>query len=160
MQIRRARPDDFLKVQSLLTQLMPGRPHNQHAMWDALAGYPGYGAWVAEIGDALAGFLDLFVFPDVAHGAPIAIINNLRVREPFRRRGLGKRLLHAAVDHSSRDQAVEVHVWTDFDNARAIQLYKGVGFAERALLRELDTSRLDDSTPRSSEAGASPASDL
>ena len=63
MQIRRARPDDFLKVQSLLTQLMPGRPHNQHAMWDALAGYPGYGAWVAEIGDAPAGFLDLFVFP-------------------------------------------------------------------------------------------------
>ncbi len=160
MRIRHIRPDDFLKVQSLLTQLMPGRPHGQQAMWDALGGYSGHRAWVAEIDDVVAGFLDLFVFPDVAHGAPIAIINNLRVREPFRRRGLGKRLLHAAVDHSSRDQAVEVHVWTDFDNARAIQLYKGVGFAERALLRELDTSRLDDSTPRSSEAGASPASDL
>lgn len=148
MQIRRARPDDFLKVQSLLTQLMPGRPHGQQAMWDTLAVYPGYGAWVAEIGDALAGFLDLFVFPDVAHGAPIAIINNLIVGEPFRRRGLGKGLLHAAVDQSSREQAVEVHAWTDFDNARAIQLYKSVGFAERALLLELDTSRLDDSAPR------------
>jgi ribosomal protein S18 acetylase RimI-like enzyme len=79
---------------------------------------------------------------------PIAIINNLIVGEPFRRRGLGKRLLHAAVDQSSREQAIEVHVWTDFDNARAIQLYKSIGFAERALLLELDTSRLDDSAPR------------
>jgi hypothetical protein len=52
------------------------------------------------------------------------------------------------VDQSSREQAVEVHVWTDFDNARAIQLYKSVGFAERALLLELDTSRLDDSALR------------
>jgi len=117
-------------------------------MWDALRGYPGYRAWVAEIDDALAGFLDLFVFPDVAHGALIAIINTLIVGEPFRERGLGKRLLHAAVDHSSREKAAEVHVWTEFDNARAIQLYKSVGFAERALLLELDTSRLDDSATR------------
>ncbi|HLQ64107.1 MAG TPA: GNAT family N-acetyltransferase, partial [bacterium] len=73
---------------------------------------------------------------------------DLIVGEPFRRRGLGKDLLHAAVDQSSREQAVEVHAWTDFDNARAIQLYKSVGFAERALLLELDTSRLDDSAPR------------
>jgi hypothetical protein len=43
---------------------MPGRPDGQQAMWDALAVYPCYGAWVAEIGDALAGFLDLFVFPE------------------------------------------------------------------------------------------------
>ncbi len=63
---------------------------------------------------------------------------------PFADAGLGKRLLHAAVDHSSREKAAEVHVWTEFDNARAIQLYKSVGFAERALLLELDTSRLDD----------------
>jgi GNAT superfamily N-acetyltransferase len=148
MRIRRARPDDFLKVQSLLTQLMPGLPRGQEAMWDALGDYPGSGAWVAAIDDALAGFLDLFLFPDVAHGARIAIINNLIVGEPFRRRGLGTRLLHAAVDHSSREQAIEVHVWTDFDNAPAIQLYKSVGFAERALLLELDTSRLHDSAPR------------
>jgi len=87
-------------------------------MWDALGGYSGHRAWVAEIDDVVAGFLDLFVFPDVAHGAPIAIINNLIVGEPFRRRGLGKGLLHAAVDQSSREQAVEVHAWTDFDNAR------------------------------------------
>ncbi|HEX9532114.1 MAG TPA: GNAT family N-acetyltransferase, partial [bacterium] len=107
MRIRHIRPDDFLKVQSLLTQLMPGRPHGQQAMWDALGGYSGHRAWVAEIDDVVAGFLDLFVFPDVAHGAPIAIINNLIVGEPFRRRGLGKRLLHAALDQSSREQAVE-----------------------------------------------------
>ena len=160
MQIRRTRPDDFPKVQSLLTQLMHGLPQGQQAMWDALRGYPGYSAWVAEIDEALAGFLDLFVFPDVAHGAPIAIINNLIVGEPFRRRGLGKRLLQAAVDHSRRERAAEVHVWTDFTNARAIQLYKSVGFAERAVLLELDTSRLGNLAHENRRAGESPAPDL
>ncbi len=145
MKIRRTRTDDFLKVQTLLTQLMPALAQGRQAMWNELGGYPGYGAWVAEINDTLAGFLDLFVFPDVAHGAPIAVINNLIVGESFRGRGLGKHLLHAAVDHSIRERAAEVHVWTDFHNARAIQLYKSIGFAEKALLLELNTTRLDDS---------------
>ncbi len=161
MQIRRTRPDDFLKVQTLLTQLMPGPPQGRQAMWDELGSYPDYGAWVAEVDDTLAGFLDMFVFPDVAHGAPIAIINNLIVGESFRGRGLGMRLLHAAVDHCSRKRAAEVHVWTDFDNTRAIRLYQSVGFAERALLLELDPSRLDNSPHESSGAGeSSPAPDL
>jgi hypothetical protein len=35
MLIRRTRPNDFLKVQSLLAQLMPGLPNGQRAMWES-----------------------------------------------------------------------------------------------------------------------------
>jgi ribosomal protein S18 acetylase RimI-like enzyme len=137
MQIRRIRPDDFSAVKALLTHLMPGLPHRRRAMWDALRDHPGHGAWVAEVDDIVAGYLDQFIFPDLAHGERIAVISNLIVGEPFRGRGLGKRLLREAVEHSRRERAVEVHVWTEFDNMRAIRLYKDARFAERALLLEL-----------------------
>lgn len=147
MQVRHARQDDFSAIQTLLNQLMPGEPHGRRAMWKALEHHPAYAAWVADVDGVLAGFIDVFVFPDVAHGAPISVINNLVVGEPFRRRGLATRLLQAAVDHSRQAQAVEVHVWTDFSNERAIRLYKQVGFVERSLLLELETAARKEHNP-------------
>lgn len=138
MRIRRARSDDFPAIQMLLNQLMPGLEHRRQAMWSMLMAHQDYAAWIAEVEDTPAGFLDLVVFPDAAHGENIGIVSNLIVDERFRGAGLGEALLREAVAHSRRERAVEVHVWTDFDNTRAIGLYKKVGFVERALLLELE----------------------
>ena len=43
----------------------------------------------------------------------------------------------APYQHWAQQGGLELHVWTDFDNAPAIGLYKGVGFMQRALLLEL-----------------------
>lgn len=141
MRIKRTRSDDFPVIHELLNQLMPGQEDRRQAMWRMLMAHQGYAAWIAEVDDAPAGFVDLFVFPDAAHGEHIGIVSNLIVDERFRGAGLGEALLGEAVDHARRERAVEVHVWTDFDNTRAIGLYKKAGFVERALLLELQVGR-------------------
>lgn len=135
MRIRRALSDDFPVIHELLNQLMRGLEHRRLAMWSMLMAHQGYAAWIAEVDDTPAGFVDLFVFPDVAHGENIGIVSNLIVDERFRGAGLSETLLGEAVEHARREQAMEVHVWIDFDNTRAIGLCKKVGFIERALLQ-------------------------
>ena len=139
MGVRRAVEGDLATIHPLLEQLMPAELERRQAAWtDALAD-KGYAAWVAEVDGEPGGFIDLFLFPDVAHGGTIGVINNLVVDERFRGRGLGGSLLRAAIQHCAQRGGSELHVWTAFDNAPAIGLYKGLGFKERALLLELET---------------------
>lgn len=138
MSVRRAIESDFVSIHSLLEQLMPGEADHRQAIWRDALRDEGYYAWVAEVDRKPVGFVDLFVIPDVAHGRNIGLINNLVIDDRFRGRGLGESLLREAIEHCRRRDAVEVHVWTEFDNARAIGLYKKLGFADRALLLELE----------------------
>lgn len=84
------------------------------------------------------GFLDLYVFPDTAHGNNVGLVNNLVIDERFRGRGLGEGLLGEAIEHCRRGDVAELHVWTGADNIAAIGLYRKAGFAERAVLMELE----------------------
>ncbi len=134
--IRRARASDLEAMQAVLEQLMNAQIEQRELMWKEGLNHPGYVAWVAEVDTALVGFVDLFVFPDVAHGFKIGLISNLVVDQNHQGRGLGERLLSEAIRHSKQQGARELHVWTSFDNKRAIGLYRKVGFADRALLLE------------------------
>ena len=137
MGVRRAAEGDLDIVHPLLEQLMPAELERRHAAWTKALADEGYAAWIAEVDGEPGGFIDLYFFPDVAHGGTIGLINNLVVDERFRGRGLGGSLLQAAIQHCAQRGGLELHVWTDFDNAPAIGVYKGVGFKERALLLEL-----------------------
>ncbi len=136
MAIRRAVEGDFEAIHRLLDQLMPAERDRRHTWSEALE-RAGYAAWVAEEGGRPAGFIDLFVFPDVAHGGAIGLVNNLVVDAGFRGRGLGESLLREVVHHCKQQRVAELHVWTDRDNTPAIGLYKRLGFADRAVLLEL-----------------------
>jgi GNAT superfamily N-acetyltransferase len=136
--IRRACLNDLEAMQPVLEQLMNAKIEQRDLMWTESLNHPGYVAWVAEVDNALVGFVDLFVFPDVAHGFKIGLISNLVVDQSYQGRGLGERLLSEAIRHSKQQGVRELHVWTSFDNKRAIGLYRKVGFADRALLLEAE----------------------
>ncbi len=138
MDIRRAREGDLEPIHPILEELMHTQVEHRSLMWRESLNHQGYAAWVAEVNGALAGFIDLVVFPDVAHGCRISIISNLVVRHEFRRHGLGERLLREAIRHCKQQGASELHVWTGFDNTPAIGLYRRVGFTDRALLLEAE----------------------
>lgn len=138
MDIRRARASDLEVMQPLLDQLMRAPIDQRHAIWRDSLAHPGYTAWVAEANSALVGFIDLLVFPDVAHGCKVGVINNLVVDERFRGQGIGERLIREVMHYSKQRDAKELHVWTGFDNTRAIEFYRRVGFADRALLLEAE----------------------
>ena len=136
MRIRRAVEHDLEAVHRLLDQLMPAALERRRAVWRDTLAQDAYAAWIAEIDDRAAGFVDLYLFPDIGHGRAIGLVNNLIVDERFRRRGLADGLLKETIAHCRRHNAVELHVWTGTDNAPALRLYEGAGFARRAVLLE------------------------
>ncbi len=77
MDIRRARMSHLEAMQAVLEQLMNAQIEQRDLMWRESLNHPGYVAWVAELDTGLVGFVDLFVFPDVAHGCKIGLIMNL-----------------------------------------------------------------------------------
>lgn len=135
-QIRRVVEPDFEAVHRLLEQLMPASQGLRRALWSGTLAQENFAAWIAEVDGRPAGFLDLYVFPDVAHGRNIGLINNLVVDEAFRRRGLGEALVNESVAYCRARDVVELHLWTDFDNTRALALYERCGFIRRSLLME------------------------
>lgn len=135
--VRRAVEGDLEAVHPLLDQLLTAEFARRQAVWRDAFAQDDFAAWVAEVDGRPAGFLDLILFPDVAHGGKIGVINNLVVDAPVRGRGLGTRLLREAIHYSRQRGAVELHVWTDFDNTAALELYESVGFVRRAMLLEL-----------------------
>lgn len=137
MGIRRAIEGDLTAIHPLLEQLVPAELSRRGATWSEALTKEGYAAWVAEVDRTPAGFIDLLLFPDMAHGAKVGLINNLVVDARFRDRGLGESLLREAIHHCREQGAVELHVWTNIHNARAIGLYEHLGFVSRALLLEL-----------------------
>lgn len=137
-QIRRAVDQDFEAAHRLLEQLMPAPSNLRHAIWSRTLAHQGYAAWIAEVDGRPAGFIDLYVFPDIGHGRDIGLINNLVVGEEFRRRGLGEALLDETVGYCRARDVVQLHLWTDFDNAGALALYARRGFVRRSLLMELE----------------------
>jgi len=92
--------------------------------------------FVAEVGDQVVGFIEVRVFPDFVEGSIIAIIQNLIVEKDYRKLGIGSKLLERAIDKAEKQNAIEIHVWTDFDNQQAINFYTEHGFKKRALLLE------------------------
>lgn len=89
MGVRRANESDLEVAHSLLEQLMPAPPGRRQLMWEAALRNANYAAWIADMDGTLAGFLDLFIFPDVAHGSNIGVISNLIIDEavPWSRAG-------------------------------------------------------------------------
>lgn len=65
-------------------------------------------------------------------GRRIYLIANVAVRPDYRRRGIGRTLTVAAIQHARQRRAEEIWLHVRDDNPGAIALYLGLGFRERA----------------------------
>ncbi len=92
--------------------------------------YPSYDILVAIAGRAIAGFVDLWTFPDFAEGSNISMIQNLVVGSRFRRRGIADALVKRVVKLAKKRGAKEIHVSTTTRNKKAIALYRRNGFTK------------------------------
>ncbi|MGQ9691117.1 MAG: GNAT family N-acetyltransferase [Thermoproteota archaeon] len=93
---------------------------------------------VAEFRSRVIGFIDMWMFPDVVHGACLMQIQNLIVKEEFRGRGVGRELLKTAIKISEKNGYPELHVWAEKKNKHAISLYKKLGFKRESILLEME----------------------
>jgi len=95
--------------------------------------------FVAEADQKIVGFIEMRIFTDFVEGSPIAIITNLIVEKNYRKLGIGSKLIERTIEDAEKQNAIEIHVWTEFDNQQAINFYTKHGFKKRALLLEKET---------------------
>ncbi|MEQ9716268.1 MAG: GNAT family N-acetyltransferase [Candidatus Asgardarchaeum sp.] len=94
--------------------------------------------FVAAIDNKIIGYVDIIFFQDIAHGGFLGQIQNLIVAKEYRGQGIGKRLAKKAIDFAKEMGFKELHVWTKFDNVKAISLYEKMGFKRSSLLLEIE----------------------
>ena len=88
----------------------------------------------------LASFIDLRIFPDFVEGIPLALIQNVVVQRPFRRQGIGSKLLQRVIADALHRKVGEIHVWTEFENQQAITFYIQHGFQKRGFVLEKENT--------------------
>ena len=136
IQIRIGTIDDEEQISELMQDLLGNPVAERKVHLEEALISDKYITIVAEFEGTLVGFLDLWSFPDVGHGATLGIIMNFIVREKFRKRGVGGKLLEEANKIAKEMNLHELHVWTDFKNKDAINVYKKHGFTNECLLLE------------------------
>jgi ribosomal protein S18 acetylase RimI-like enzyme len=102
---------------------------------------------VAEAGDAIAGYVAIGPPTPVASNAHVLMVRGLAVDPAWRGRGIGRRLVDAAVAEAERRGARRLTLRVLAPNAAARALYEAAGFVVEGVLREeflLDDRYVDD----------------
>jgi ribosomal protein S18 acetylase RimI-like enzyme len=116
---------------SLFEQEAEFRPHanrQRRGLRLILADPQGCCLLVAERRGTVVGMVSLLASVSTALGARVAWLEDLVVAPEQRRRGVGRRLLQAAVAEARRRGWRRVSLLTDADNAASQALYQAQGF--------------------------------
>lgn len=134
--IKRATRDDFNRIAELMQELLGDPVNERKSFFENALDSKNYVALVGEIKGNIAGFLDIWSFPDLGHGANLGLIGNFIVTKDYRKRGIGKMLIAEAMKIAKEKKFHEFHVWTDIKNKDAVKMYKKHGFTNEHLLLE------------------------
>ena len=102
---------------------------------------------VADAGGAVAGYVQIGPPTPVPSNAHVLMVRGLAVDPAWRGRGIGRRLVDAAVEEAARRGARRLTLRVLSPNAPARALYEAAGFVVEGVLREefhLDGRYVDD----------------
>lgn len=91
---------------------------------------------VAETEGKVIGFIGFMTRRTIIHFGLCGLIDELVVSKRYRRKGLGKKLLNAAVEECRKLRCCEVELTTEFSNVNAREFYKHSGFEETGVIFE------------------------
>ncbi len=149
--IRRAQATDIPSIVDIWQQLMEDHGRRDLGYWglvpedDARRIYrsqksnvledPAYVNLVARVDGRAVGFINGVVItrPPMFRASKIGRINEVAVERGFRRQGVGRLLIQAAVAEFAERGFEYVDLMVDRDNPEAIKLYESMGFASREL---------------------------
>jgi GNAT superfamily N-acetyltransferase len=129
--VREARSADVEEMVELLAHLFEQErdfcpaPAKQRRALESLLAQPTMGR--------VFGMVSLLFSISTAEGGKVAWLEDMVVRPDQRGKGLGTRLLRAAIDWAKRDGLTRITLLTDADNLLARRLYLRHGFAPSAM---------------------------
>jgi len=91
--------------------------------------YPDYRLFVAEFKGEILGVMALLIMDNLGHrGAPSALVEDVVVRQDWRRRGLGRQMLRFAVDRARAKGCYKLALSSHQDREEAHHFYASLGF--------------------------------
>ncbi len=86
--------------------------------------------FTANDGSRMAGFAQLYPSFSSVSMKRIWILNDLFVREPYRRKNVARQLMSAAKNHAEATDAVRLAIATQISNIPAQRLYESLGYVK------------------------------
>ncbi|MDK1346817.1 GNAT family N-acetyltransferase [Streptomyces sp. 378] len=134
--VRAAAEADVSALLALYGELNPDDPPlpqaSADAIWAAISSQQGRTILVADADDTVAGTADCIVMPNLTRGGrAILFVENVVVAGAFQRRGVGRRLMEAAVRLGESAGCYKVQLLAA-DDAYVHTFYKACGFAALA----------------------------
>jgi GNAT superfamily N-acetyltransferase len=130
--IRQATSDDIPQLLELYAQLNPEDRRVEvgeaAAVWDKAAGI-GVVYFVADIRGRVVGTCFVAIIPNLTRSCkPICMIENVVTDEGYRRSGIGRRLLGAAIKYAKAQGCYRVSLQSGYKRKEAHKFYESIGF--------------------------------
>jgi GNAT superfamily N-acetyltransferase len=130
--IREATREDVPQLLELYAQLVPDdRPVEASAaiaIWEKAVN-SGVAYFVADVRGRIVGTCYIAIIPNITRsGSPIGYLENVVVDAGYRRSGIGRQLLGAAVDHAKKQGCYKVVLKSNKRRAEAHKFYESIGF--------------------------------
>lgn len=89
-----------------------------------------YVFFLAKCNHEIAGLANCFINFSTFKGKQLINIHDFAVDPKFRRKGIGKEMMNAIVDYCKQNDLCKVTLEVRYDNPKAQNLYKQLGFVE------------------------------
>ena len=131
--VRPARADDLDDLLALIRSLnedefvLPAAEAQR--IWAEISGAPGLTVYVAEQDGRAVSTCTLIVVPNLGRrGRPFAIIETVATLPDYRRRGLGRAVIAAALDEAWSQGCYKVMLMTGARDQGVLRFYEALGF--------------------------------
>ncbi len=151
LRVRRARPADLPAILALYRELGDGAtvpPRRARRLLRRMTAYPDYGVYVAVAGRAIVGTFALLVMDNLAHrGAPSGVVEDVAVRRDWHRRGVGRRMMRAALAHCRARRCYKLTLSSNARRVDAHRFYAALGFRRHGYSFRVDLGPAARRTP-------------
>ena len=132
--IRQENKADFKAINDIIVEWLKWNIERAKTFFDVLR-IRDHLVLVAEVEGHIIGVLHLLFYRDILHGGINTHVLLLYVREEYRGKQIGKKLLDEAIKQAAKRGVIEMHVDTNYEDAA--KFYRKYGFKDNGITLEL-----------------------